>query len=57
MERKIYKNVIENKKCVTFALAEIMAEKPFHKISVTEVCKKRESAKTLFIAISKIFRT
>ncbi|MBQ3531522.1 MAG: TetR/AcrR family transcriptional regulator [Oscillospiraceae bacterium] len=48
MERKTYKNVIENKKCVTFALAEIMAEKPFHEISVTEVCKKAGVSKNTF---------
>ena len=48
MERKTYKNVIENKKCVTFALAEIMAEKPFHEISVTEVCKKAGISKNTF---------
>ena len=48
MERKTYKNVIENKKCVTFALAEIMAVKPFHEISVTEVCKKAGVSKNTF---------
>lgn len=48
MERKTYKNVIENKKCVTFALAEIMAEKPFYEISVTEVCKKAGVSKNTF---------
>lgn len=48
MERKTYKNVIENRKYIIFALAEIMRIKPFHEIAVTEVCKKAGISKNTF---------
>lgn len=48
MERKPYKNSIENQKYIVLALAEIMETKPFHEISVTEVCKKAGVSKNTF---------
>lgn len=48
MERKPYKNSVENKSRIIFSLAEIMANKPFHAVSVTEVCKKAGVSKNTF---------
>lgn len=48
MERKPYKNAIENRRYIILALAEIMRTKPFHEISVTEVCKKAGVSKNTF---------
>lgn len=48
MERKPYKNSVENQKYIILALAEIMKIKPFHEVSVTEVCKKAGVSKNTF---------
>ncbi len=48
MNRKPYKNAVENEQYIIFALAEIMRKKPFHDISVTEVCKKASVSKNTF---------
>ncbi|MBQ7874046.1 MAG: TetR/AcrR family transcriptional regulator [Oscillospiraceae bacterium] len=48
MERKPYKNAVENEQNIIFALAEIMNTKPFHQITVAEVCKKAGVSKNTF---------
>lgn len=48
MERKTYKNVIENRNYITLALAEMMRTTPFSEIKVTDVCKKAGVSKNTF---------
>ncbi len=48
MNRKPYKNTVENRHCIIIALAEIMKNKPFNEISVSEVCKRAGVSKNTF---------
>ncbi|MBR2042626.1 MAG: TetR/AcrR family transcriptional regulator [Oscillospiraceae bacterium] len=48
MERKPYKNALENRRYIILAFAEIMEKKPFHEVAVTEVCKKAGVSKNTF---------